>query len=223
MRNPSRPSSSTTTSSSASSAAPKAAASVASSSSSSSCSASSSSQKPAGSASASAASAPAGSVRPRPIQPKYEIIHRGEIGLQDAWNAREVTARHLPLQLVVRVELPDVTSAAQVDVDVTESELKLTSEKFNYELTLRLPFPVDPERCAAVFDKAKRKLSLTMAVVPPSNPKIEVVEQQLKDKRALFEEELRRQRQEEAEEQERARVAALQKKAQEEEQLKAEE
>merc|ERR1740124_2139388 len=77
-------------------------------------------------------------------EPKHTIVHRGVGGdLQAAWgDAKVATNTARPAELVVRVELPELSSAAGVDLDITEKMLCLAAPKASYALRLPLPYEV---------------------------------------------------------------------------------
>mmetsp|Transcript_90763 Transcript_90763/g.157400 ORF Transcript_90763/g.157400 Transcript_90763/m.157400 type:complete len:534 (-) Transcript_90763:1047-2648(-) len=109
-------------------------------------------------------------------QPNYTIVHRGEICLGDAWNAKEDLKRRLPKELVVRIDLPLMGAASEADtLDVTEKKIFLQSKKHSYYLDLQLPFPIDEEQSGAKFDKSKRILTLTLPVKPPHRPDLQAL------------------------------------------------
>jgi len=67
-----------------------------------------------------------------------------------------------PDALVVSIDLPEIRSASACQLDVTERQLALTSEKpVRYDLSVRLPYPVDDESGSAKFDKSKKRLVST--------------------------------------------------------------
>jgi len=129
--------------------------------------------------------APAPAARPAPAAPppadastairtpKYTLVHRGAASadLGGAWNDARVTGGSArPAELVLRVELPEVSSAADVDLDITAKRLSLREECHGYELELELPYLVDEARGAAKFDKAKRLLTVVLPVVGGAEP-----------------------------------------------------
>ncbi|KAJ3293892.1 Protein kintoun [Borealophlyctis nickersoniae] len=109
-----------------------------------------------------------------PVTPRYTIVHRGvNVDYQKFTNERERQHGSRPDALVIRIELPGVSSAAPVDLDTSEKTLELkVSDKFN--LNLQLPFPVYHEKGTAKFDKTKQSLTVTLPVVPA--PKFEMPE-----------------------------------------------
>jgi hypothetical protein len=63
--------------------------------------------------------------------------------------------------MVLRVELPLVHTAADLDVDLGDSEVRISAEGV-YRLALTLPAPVESTRAACKFEKRKRRLTVTM-------------------------------------------------------------
>jgi len=102
--------------------------------------------------------------------PKHTLVHRGTQAaeLSGAWNDPRLqgaapTTR--PKELLIRVELPEVSSAADVDLDITSRHLSLREEHNGYELELDFPFQVDETRGSAKFDRAKHSLNIVLPVV----------------------------------------------------------
>jgi len=99
------------------------------------------------------------------VQPDYDLVHRGDVSVSDAWVAREDLQRRLPRELLLRVKLPLMASASEADgLEVFEGRVVLRSAKWRYRLDVQLPFLVDDEKCAAKFDKHTRELTLRMPV-----------------------------------------------------------
>ncbi|KAJ8308430.1 hypothetical protein KUTeg_013304 [Tegillarca granosa] len=107
-------------------------------------------------------------------EPKYTIIHRSNMDIQEYRNAPDARLNSTrPKELVVKVELPLLSSVAQVDLDIFEQKLLLESSKpAAYKLDLNLPYPVDDDQGSAKFDKSKRCLIITLPVLPDENVKI---------------------------------------------------
>jgi hypothetical protein len=72
-------------------------------------------------------------------------------------------------ELVVRVDLPGVTCAADIDADISSTQLELLVPG-KYRLLLQLPHAVDDSSSRARFHKDSQQLQLTLAVVPPEAP-----------------------------------------------------
>jgi len=104
-------------------------------------------------------------------RPTHTILYRavGALGptggLSGAWNDTRLHGASTPLELVVKIELPNTASAASVALDITEERVALTDDEAKYELNLELPCKVDSEKGSAKFDKAKRTLTLTLPVL----------------------------------------------------------
>ncbi|XP_064622308.1 protein kintoun-like [Lineus longissimus] len=99
--------------------------------------------------------------------PKYSIVHRSELDIQEYRDAPDARTSTRPTELVVTVDLPLLKSAASVDLDIMEKKLILISTKpAAYKLDLNLPYPVDEANGSAKFDKNKRKLTVTLPVIP---------------------------------------------------------
>jgi len=100
--------------------------------------------------------------------PKYAITHRSEVDYQDYANDPDIRRKSThPKELVIEVFLPLLSSAVPIQLDIFERQLKLESTKpAKYRLELMLPFAVDENRGTARFDKARRKLVITLPVLP---------------------------------------------------------
>jgi len=100
--------------------------------------------------------------------PKYTITHRSEVDYQDYVSDPDIRRKSThPKALVVEVFLPLLSSAVPIQLDIFECQLKLVSTKpAKYKLDVMLPYTVDESRGSARFDKARRKLVVTLPVVP---------------------------------------------------------
>ncbi|XP_014792252.1 PREDICTED: protein kintoun [Calidris pugnax] len=116
-------------------------------------------------AAASSAARPAG-----PTTPRWSIRHRSYVDLQDYRCCRDSAPSPVPRELVVTVELPLLSSAAQAALEIRGRELRLDSQRPAYRLRLRLPYDVDENGGRAAFNKAQRQLLVTLPVVPPPAP-----------------------------------------------------
>nr|B5BUZ8.1 RecName: Full=Protein kintoun; AltName: Full=Dynein assembly factor 2, axonemal homolog; AltName: Full=Paralyzed flagella protein 13 [Chlamydomonas reinhardtii]BAG69288.1 PF13 [Chlamydomonas reinhardtii] len=106
------------------------------------------------------------------VTPEWGLLHRGEADLGEAWGDAGkglAAGGRVPKELVVRVTLPDVSSAAPVDLDVGARCLALTVPN-RYRLSVQLPYGVDDAKGRAKFDKARKVLEVTLPVVPPPAP-----------------------------------------------------
>merc|ERR1712046_159635 len=72
-------------------------------------------------------------------------------------------------ELLVKVRLPGVKSAAGVDmkIDGKEKSVNVDHHGDNLHAEIKLPFPVDEEKGSATFDAEKSLLVLTLPVVAP--------------------------------------------------------
>jgi HSP20 family molecular chaperone IbpA len=66
-------------------------------------------------------------------------------------------------QMVIVLEVGEESSAAAIDLDVSETTLKLESK--HYELKEKLQEKVDPDSIRAKFSKTKKTLTLTLETV----------------------------------------------------------
>jgi len=102
------------------------------------------------------------------LQPLHTLVHRGTLELAnymtDLTHAPKTTR---PKELVVNISLPAISSARTVDLDVSETHLKVRVPKI-YSLCIELPFPVQDEEGKAKFDKTKRELVVTLPVQVPT-------------------------------------------------------
>jgi len=100
--------------------------------------------------------------------PKYTMTHRSEVDYHDYANDPSLRRKSMhPKQLVIEVSLPLLSSAVPIQLDIFERQLKLMSTKpAKYKLEIMLPYAVDENRGSARFDKVKRKLIVTLPVVP---------------------------------------------------------
>lgn len=103
-------------------------------------------------------------------QPKFVLKHRDDVDIQDftyAPSGQPAAVSRIPKELVVEIDLPLVNSASQVDLDVTEKTLELTSPSpVAYYLHVPLPHEVDSDEAKAKFDVGTRKLTVTLPVKP---------------------------------------------------------
>ncbi|KAH0620207.1 hypothetical protein JD844_020252 [Phrynosoma platyrhinos] len=98
--------------------------------------------------------------------PRWTLRHRSFVDLQDYRQSRDSAPSPVPRELEVSVELPLLRSAAQAQLEVVGRELQLDSPPpAAYRLRLPLPYAVDEARAKALFDKAKRRLVVTLPVL----------------------------------------------------------
>lgn len=106
-----------------------------------------------------------------PVEPKYTITHRGVLDMQQFVNAPDSRPSTRPQELIIRIELPLLKSAMNIQLDVFERRLCLESNTpASYKLDLTLPFPVDEDHGNAKFDKSKSCMIVTLPVLPPEIP-----------------------------------------------------
>ncbi|KAK7103653.1 protein kintoun-like [Littorina saxatilis] len=103
--------------------------------------------------------------------PKYTIVHRTEVDMQEYRNAPDAKPSTRPRELVIKIELPLLKAASQASLDIYEKQLLLESKApAAYKLDLPLPYPVDDSEGSAKFDKQKRTLTVTLPVIPDKSP-----------------------------------------------------
>eukprot|EP00750_Incisomonas_marina_P015170 INCI18103.3.p1 GENE.INCI18103.3~~INCI18103.3.p1 ORF type:complete len:820 (+),score=182.98 INCI18103.3:409-2868(+) len=101
------------------------------------------------------------------LQPVFTVVHRGTLELGNYMtDLTHMPQSTRPKELVVSISLPAISSARSVDLDVSETHLKIKVPKI-YALCAELPYPVDDEKGRAKFDKARRTLVVTLPVRPP--------------------------------------------------------
>ncbi|XP_016069039.1 PREDICTED: protein kintoun [Miniopterus natalensis] len=103
-----------------------------------------------------------------PTKPRYSVVQRHHVDLQDYRCSRDSAPSPVPQELVVTIELPLLRSAQQAALEVTGKLLCLDSRKPDYQLRLSLPYPVDDSQGKAEFNKARRQLVVTLPVVLPA-------------------------------------------------------
>ena len=121
-------------------------------------------------AAAATAKAAAKAAKAHKRAPKYSIVHRGVGDLAGAWNDTKLSTSGRPRELCVRVELDDLSSAAEIDLDITERHFELKHEGAGYALSLPLPYSVLSDQGSAKFDKAKHVLTVTLPVAAAAAP-----------------------------------------------------
>ncbi|XP_034504440.1 protein kintoun isoform X2 [Ailuropoda melanoleuca] len=104
---------------------------------------------------------------PAPTEPRYSVVQRHHVDLQDYRCSRDSAPSPVPRELVVTVELPLLRSAERAELEVTGKRLCLDSRHPDYRLRLSLPYPVDDSRGKAQFNKARRQLVVTLPVALP--------------------------------------------------------
>jgi dynein assembly factor 2 len=104
-----------------------------------------------------------------PTKPKMTVVHRGEIELGDYM--KSVGLRNLPIsrrpkELVIKLELPLMKSAADMDLDIKGGYLEFKAPNAGYNLKHKLPYPVDENTGDAKYVKAQKLLTVTLQVLP---------------------------------------------------------
>ena len=66
--------------------------------------------------------------------------------------------------LKLEIKLPLVSSFKEVELELTESEVRLTCEAYA-PLSIALKHPVDPDAASAKFSKKSRKLRVELPVL----------------------------------------------------------
>ena len=103
-------------------------------------------------------------------KPKYNIKHRCKVELDQFRNAPDARPSTRPKEIVIEIDLPLLKSAGPVNLDIFEKRLFLQSEEpAKYKLDLSLPYPVDENDGSAKFDKSKKKLIVTLPVLPDTS------------------------------------------------------
>uniref|UniRef100_A0A8C8WNR0 Protein kintoun n=2 Tax=Panthera leo TaxID=9689 RepID=A0A8C8WNR0_PANLE len=123
-----------------------------------------------------APSPPEAVLQPAPTEPRYSVVQRHHVDLQDYRCSRDSAPSPVPRELVVTIELPLLRSAEQAALEVTGKRLCLDSRKPDYRLRLSLPYPVDDSRGKAQFNKARRQLVVTLPVALPPARQIPTAE-----------------------------------------------
>ncbi|XP_029637546.1 protein kintoun [Octopus sinensis] len=101
-----------------------------------------------------------------PAVPKYCILHRSALDIQDFSNVSDAKSSTRPKELVVSIDLPLLKSANTIDLDIVDNHIMLKcTTPASYELDLRLPYPVDETNGTAKFDKSKSVLNVVLPVI----------------------------------------------------------
>lgn len=99
--------------------------------------------------------------------PKYEIVHRRSVEMHEMTDELDAKINvTVPKELVVRIDLPLLSSSKDVFLDVNTKSIYVCSEKpAKYKLTIQLPYEVRKLDGTAQFDSDKRRLEITLPVV----------------------------------------------------------
>lgn len=104
------------------------------------------------------------------LVPKYKIVEQGVFDIADHTTAKpDAPAQRRPKQLVVSVYLDEATSAANINLDVSDRLLVIKpdpkSDVTKYSLELKLPYTVNSQKGNASFDVKRRILVVTLPVI----------------------------------------------------------
>ncbi|KAK8392966.1 hypothetical protein O3P69_013179 [Scylla paramamosain] len=103
------------------------------------------------------------------VEPKYKLKYVRKMDIQD-YSVQLIPHCSQPWQpqaLELEVNLPRVSRASQVNCDIQQQYVLLTTESDpKYKLELPLRYPIDEDRSTAKFDVSTQKLTLNLAVVP---------------------------------------------------------
>ena len=109
-------------------------------------------------------------------EPKHALVHREDgkdiskqFGRGSASREAERRRDTRPSALVLRVDLPKLDSVADAELDVGDSRVFFCVPG-KYKLDLALPYEVFGDEGKAKFDKAARKLEVTLPVRPAPKP-----------------------------------------------------
>ncbi|XP_015683087.1 protein kintoun [Protobothrops mucrosquamatus] len=103
---------------------------------------------------------------PSATTPQWTLQHRSYVDLQDYRNSRDSAPSPIPRELVVTIELPLLSSAAQAQLEIRGQELQLDSQRpAAYHLRVPLPYAVEENRGRATFNKAKKQLVVVLPVL----------------------------------------------------------
>lgn len=101
------------------------------------------------------------------VIPKYELIHRRHVEMHELTD--EVDAKlnaTLPKELVIKINLPLLSSSKDVVLDVNTKTINLCCETpAMYKLGVDLPYEVDKEIGTAQFDGITKVLTVTLPVL----------------------------------------------------------
>ncbi|XP_058019113.1 protein kintoun isoform X2 [Ahaetulla prasina] len=108
---------------------------------------------------------------PPATTPQWSLRHRSYVDLQDYRNSRDSAPSPIPRELVMTIELPLLSSAAQAQLEICGQELQLDSQRpAAYHLRVPLPYAVDESRGRATFNKAKKQLVVVLPVLRKPDP-----------------------------------------------------
>ncbi|MPC17320.1 Protein kintoun [Portunus trituberculatus] len=103
------------------------------------------------------------------VEPKYKLKYVRKMDIQD-YSVQLIPQCNQPWQpqaLELEVNLPQVSRASQLNCDIQQQSVLLTTESEpKYKLKLPLRYPIDEDQSTAKFDVSTQKLTLNLAVVP---------------------------------------------------------
>mmetsp|Transcript_27551 Transcript_27551/g.36126 ORF Transcript_27551/g.36126 Transcript_27551/m.36126 type:complete len:716 (+) Transcript_27551:108-2255(+) len=103
-----------------------------------------------------------------PPIPQNTLIERGNFELSAHMDNERIIPANYPKELVIKIQLPLLARASEADLDVSTTNLNLTTANGKYSpLKINLPRPVFEEQGAAKFDKKAKVLTVTLPVRPP--------------------------------------------------------
>lgn len=97
--------------------------------------------------------------------PSYEFLYKQSVETTDNFlgmSGKDASSASCE-ELVVRIELPEAASAAEIDLDVKDTYLKLSSP--HYKLSIYLPHKVDGEKGKAKWDGKAKVLSISVPII----------------------------------------------------------
>ncbi|OQR93681.1 hypothetical protein THRCLA_08383 [Thraustotheca clavata] len=98
----------------------------------------------------------------------FQIVQRGQFDIADHMENGEKKLFR-PRELLVKIDFPNQTSASGIDLDVSSKQVKVAAKDYS-PCCIDLPFPVVEAKGSAKFDKATRKLIVTLPVVEEVKP-----------------------------------------------------
>lgn len=106
--------------------------------------------------------------------PKFKIVQRRDVEYHEMTDELDAKINlAIPKELVVTIDLPLLTTTQDANLDVTNKQITLMSEKpAKYKVEIALPYEVYEENGSARFDKSKRQLIITLPVRGKRNIKI---------------------------------------------------
>jgi len=106
-------------------------------------------------------------------EPKFELVESGSQDLANCFgNRKDVFVDRRPKKLIYRVYLPGVKKSSQVDLDIEDDDTLCVKVTDKYDLSTKIPYPVDDSRCSAQFIKSDSVLKVTLPVLPMKEDEI---------------------------------------------------